>query len=98
MICSAFSVDPGLKPPPPDYPVGKGAARDAAPRGKKVHGDYITWNQEPSTLEDADTSQRQKKKVSELRRCIVLLSRCRRSTTIDVIFYNTFCAYFGADD
>ena len=66
MICSAFSVDPSLRPPPPDYPVGKGAARDATPRGKKVHGDYITWNQEPSTLEDAELAQRQKKKVCAL--------------------------------
>lgn len=52
MMRVAFQVDPAIRPPPPDYAMGKGArAKDLLPMAKKTHGDYITWNQEPSSLE-----------------------------------------------
>ncbi len=52
MIRQAFGVDPNVRPPPPDYCMGKGSrAKDLMPMARKTHGDYITWNQEPSSLE-----------------------------------------------
>lgn len=64
MICRAFNINKDVKAPPPDYRLGKGAQRDMTPVGKKVHGDYITWNQEPSSIETRDCSKVHKKKVS----------------------------------
>ena len=63
MISLGFSVDPSQKPPPPDYATRKGALRENQPKAKKVHGDLITWNQEPSTLEATSGEMTLKKKV-----------------------------------
>lgn len=63
MISHAFKVDKDVKAPPPAYKLGKGAQRDMTPVAKQVHGDYITWNQEPSNIESRDTCRVQKKKV-----------------------------------
>jgi hypothetical protein len=64
MVCQAFNIDKNSKAPPPDFRLGKGAERDMTPMGKQVHGDYITWNQEPSSIESRDNSKVHKKKVN----------------------------------
>jgi hypothetical protein len=66
MMRTAFGVDPNVRPAPPDYAIGKGAlAKDLTPMGKKTHGDYISWNQEPSSLEvDAIRTIAHKKTVN----------------------------------
>ena len=68
MICHAFKVQKAVKAPPPNYRLGKGAEKDLTPVAKQVHGDYITWNQEPSSIESRDVSRVHKKKV-----CIIAL-------------------------
>lgn len=62
MVKSAWSLGDHM-PPPPQFQVRKGPPLPA-PTAKQVHGDIVTWSQEQSAREQADSRVPKMKRVS----------------------------------